>query len=257
MESFKRSIYGKVAEGLSNDLESGGFEAVGKKVLEAANIEPLYTLEQKDNQSFIESRERLNSEAGLIIANHPGYYDTFAILGALKRSDVKIVVGATNYETYKPVLGEEMLIRASADPADGLSMMRSIKEHVENGGVVIMYPSGGVDRADKENKSLNFQNGFSVIIKRCLKPDNMIYAFHIADEDVESIVEEKVSRIPGIVSAVAIDSALNINQLKERATIRVDERYSRAEEWQKVSESAERDNRNTALTEHFKNNFGI
>lgn len=256
MESLKHAIYGKTAESLTDDLEKGGFEAVGKKVLEAANLEPRYLLEEQSEQVFNESRTKLNSEAGLIIANHPGYYDTFAILNALKRSDVKIVVGVKNYETYRPILGENLLIRASADPADGLAMMRSIKDHVENGGVVILYPSGGIDRAGKKNKSFDFQNGLSVILKRCLKPDDMVYSFYIEDEDIEAVVGEKISRIPGIVSAVAADPALNINRLKERAVVRIDERYSRAEEWQKISGGAEKEDRSEALSRQFRKNFG-
>ncbi len=256
MENLKQTIYGKTAESLMSDLENGGFEAVGKKVLEAANIEPRYLLEEQGERVFNESRVRLNSEAGLIIANHPGYYDTFAILNTLKRSDVKIVVGAKNYETYKPILGEDLLIRASADPADGLAMIRSIKDHVENGGVVIIYPSGGIDRAGKKNKSFDFQNGLSVILKRCLKPDDMVYSFYIEDEDIEAVVGEKISRIPGIVSAVAADPALNINRLKERAVVRIDEKYSRAEEWQKISEGGAKDEKSEALREHFKDTFG-
>ena len=59
-----------------------------------------------------EERQKLNKEAGLIIANHPGGIDTPAILGALTRdpSELKIVVTPRGYKEYGDAFGKNYFI---------------------------------------------------------------------------------------------------------------------------------------------------
>jgi len=255
MEGFKKSIYAGTIEELKGDIEEGGLEAAAHRILEEAKITPAYTLEQESQPDFEESRNKLNTEAGLIIANHPGYYDTFLILNALKRKDVKIVVSAENYESFAPSIGEDLLIKATNEPSEAFAFIRSIKSHIESGGVVLIYPTGGVDRVNKENKDFTFENGFSVILKRCLKPNDMVYSFHIDENDIKPLVDEKISRMPGVISAISLHPSLNVNKLKDEAVVKVDERYSTAEEWQKVLEDADKETKNEMLSKHFTESF--
>ena len=111
-------------------------------------------MEQADPEEFNISRQKLNAEAGIVVANHPGYYDTFLIFNALKRKDVKIVVSKVNYDAYASLVGEEYIIKATDNPSGDPTFLKSIKSHIESGGLVIMYPTGGADRVSKENKDI-------------------------------------------------------------------------------------------------------
>ncbi|MEK7579003.1 MAG: 1-acyl-sn-glycerol-3-phosphate acyltransferase [Patescibacteria group bacterium] len=252
MEGLKKSAYLGVIKELKGEIENGGFQSVGKRVLEESKIKPVYTLEKEDPLLCDENRQKLNTEAGVVIANHPGYFDTFFILNTLKRKDVKIVVSGSNYETFGRAIGEEFLIKATRDPSEVVSFLRSIKDHIESGGLVLIYPTGGGHDNDKNPP---FENGFSVILKRCLKPTDMVYSFYIDPEDFGPLVDEKISRLSGIVSAVTVHPSFNVNRLKEEAEVRVHERYSTAEEWQEVLDSSNKKEKNQKLTEHFLGSF--
>ncbi len=257
-ENLRYNIYTNAAQELKKNAEEGGFHAAGKRALEEARIVPVYTLEQQNFSEFDENRKRLNKEAGLVISNHPGYFDTFLILNALKRKDVKIVISAENYETYAPLLGSDAFIKAGDELADVRALLDSIKTHIENGGLVMLYPSGGADRVnkeDKKNEELAFKSGFAAIVKKCLKPTDMIYSFHINTEDIEPIINETVSRHTAMASALATHPALNVNALKDDKGVRVDEKYSTAEEWQALLGDTEKAERNKILTDHYSEQF--
>ncbi len=246
-------MYAETAKNLKEEFEAGGFEAVGRKVLDEAKINPLYTLEQEDLVVFEKSRQRLNTEAGIIISNHPGYYDAFLIMNALKRKDVKIVVSKSNYATFAPIVGEECLIKATHDPKEALSF-GEIKDHIDSGGLVLLFPTGGDDRVDKsaEEAELVFEGGLSVILKRCLKPTDMVYSFYVEPEDIRPLVDEKIPRIAGVVSAINVNPALNVNQLKTSVDVKVNERYSKADEWISVMDGQDREEKSRNLALHFR-----
>ncbi len=254
MEGFKKIVYAEALSGLKDSVNEGGLEAVGKKVLDAAKITPVYTNEG-NSETFEEDRKRLNTEAGIVVANHPGYYDTFLILNALKRKDVKIIASESNFKYFAPSIGEEYLIKATNDPTQALAFLRSIKDHIDNGGLVVIFPTGGVDRVDNDPTDFMFENGFSVIIKRCLKPGDMVYSFYINPEDIAALVDETIPRTPGTISAVALHPSININKFKDDAEVRVDERYSTADEWQQIVDDSEKEEKNAALSKHFTDSF--
>jgi hypothetical protein len=256
MEGLKGDLYKIAADNLQLNLAEGGFQATGAKVLEEAKLKPVYALEQSDEAAFTEAREKLNTEAGIIIANHPGYYDTFTILNALKRKDLKIVINESNYNFFAPIVGEELLIKATDDPTEALSFIRTIKEHIESGGIVLLYPTGGTDRIGKKNPRFKFKDGISVILRKCLAPTSMVYTFYIEPEDLRPVADEKISRTAGVVSAIAGHPALNINNLKDKAEVHVKERYSTAKEWQDLISEADKEEKSEILTEHFKEIFG-
>ena len=251
MEGFKYNLYAETVDKLKDGVEEGGLQFIGQKVMEEARIKPVYKLEEAEPTIFEQSRQKLNTEAGIIIANHPGYYDTFPILNALERKDVKIVVSEANYKSFASV-GDEYIIKASNDPKEAVSFLKAIKDHIENGGVVLIYPTGGRDRVDKnsEDEQFVFEDGLSVILRKCLRPNDMVYSFYVEPEDIKPLVNESIPRTAGVVSAVNYNLP-NINKLKETSEIRVNERYSKALEWQETIAGLEREDKNRALERHF------
>lgn len=252
MEGSKYNLYAETVAELKDEVAEGGLQHLGQRIMAEAKIEPVYKLAEKDPVIFEQSRQRLNTEAGIIIANHPGYYDTFPILNSLNRTDVKIVVSERNYKALAPV-GDEYIIKASSDPKEAVAFLRAIKDHIESGGVVLIYPTGGKDRVDKDSGSdgIVFEDGLSVILRRCLKPTGMVYSFYVEPEDIKVLVDESIPRTAGVVSAVNYGLP-NVNKLKDVSEIRVNERYSKAEEWLGVMAGLDKEDRNKALEEHFK-----
>jgi 1-acyl-sn-glycerol-3-phosphate acyltransferase len=241
----------QTAENLMNEVNDadGVVSVVGKKILETSKVKPEYLLSAKGQEELSSSRYKLNHEPGIIISNHPGYFDTFAILNVLDRSDVKIVVSSGNYRELSGRLGSEYFIEARDDFNGARSLLREVKEHVDNGGVVLIYPTGGKDATHNDDPEFMFERGLSVILKKCLKPSDMVYSFYIEPEDIKNIASERVSRHKLTFAAVALDLGVNINELKDEKTIRVDERYSTAETWQTMTE------KEADLEEYFLDQF--
>jgi hypothetical protein len=253
MEDFKKNLYLSAVDTYIDGQDKVDLSSACERVLKDAKIAPKYLL--PENQAvFEESRNRLNTEPGLIIANHPGFYDNFLILNAVKRPDIKIVASDSAYEDFYSKIGEDFLIRATHDPKEIHAFMKKIKEHIDSGGVVLIYPTAGVDRVDKDN-SFEFKGGLSLILKRCMKPSDMVYSFYVDPNDIRTIVDEKVSRLPGVASAVIFDRAINSNSLKEEVEVKVGERYSTADEWLGEIADSGKDEKSSALAEHFLAQF--
>jgi len=247
VEKIKKHLYTATVNQLRPDFEKGGFGAVGSRVLETAHINPRYVLEETDAELFKESRLRLQKEAGLIIANHPGHYDTYLILNTLNRNDVKIVVSEENYDVLSTKLGSESFIKATRDPREALSFLREIKGHIEEGGVVILYPSGGGEK----DGDFSFEPGFAAIIKRCLQPNDMVYTFAIEPGSHDQAAQDKM-RAVGAASSIISNDFINPNKNKDDMTIAVHEKYTSAEQWHQALEGTTSDSREANLTQFFK-----
>ena len=75
----------KLFGNIEQDVAKRGLEALHEaidKYFEIWNVAPSYQRERDEN--FSGMREKLNHEAGIIIANHPGYMDVPAILKCKK-----------------------------------------------------------------------------------------------------------------------------------------------------------------------------
>src|SRR5262249_39335639 len=63
---------------------------VALEYLRKLNVEPQYL--RQNIPEFATMRQRLNSEPGLVIANHPGVVDTALILSMIHRNDLKVLI---------------------------------------------------------------------------------------------------------------------------------------------------------------------
>ena len=266
IKNAKESAFISIAKRLQEIREKLGFKVAIQEFLVSQRIKPLYIKEQQNREIFNENRKKLNTEAGLVISNHPYSLDSFLILNALEREDIKIVVGGTAYKILAPIFGEDKFILATVRKlSEGRDFLNTIKNHIESGGLILFFPTGGGDRVDIEG-SLSFvdgvKDGLSSIIRNCLKPSNIIYSFLIDTEDVKSLVGEKISRYIGTASEFATGDLLNINKLKKEVNIKVDEAYSVAEDWKKLirsknekSSAITREDERIILGNYFVNQF--
>lgn len=80
----------------------------------------------------------------ILAANHPGSFDTFLIAACLPRQDVKVIA------RDMPLLRQmestrQYLIFSSRDPYQKLTVIREAIEHLQRGGVLVVYPTGKMD----------------------------------------------------------------------------------------------------------------
>ncbi len=249
-----------IVEKLRHEMQSVGLEQAIQIYLEAARIQPVSVLETKNPEAFNEYRQRLATEPGIIIANHPGFFDTPLILSTLKRNDVKIIVSKSNFAQLAPIIGSDHLVEVSDEPDKMWDVLNNVKTHIHSGGVVLLYPTGGGDRVDK-GESFEFEGGFSVLVRKCLRPTDMVYSFWVHPEDIQPLIEETISRNTGAASAFAFGDAINPNRFKQTADIKFDEVCDNAESWQRLiteqTPQMSRADRNKKLAEHFRGQFSV
>ena len=80
----------------------------------------------------------------LIASNHPGTCDALVIAAAAGRADLRILASRIPFLVRLPATREHLLFTAP-DPLQRRDAMWSALRHLEAGGAVLMFPSGGID----------------------------------------------------------------------------------------------------------------
>lgn len=208
---------------------------------------------QEGKANFKENREKLNSEAGVIIANHPGVFDTVAILSLLSRDDILFMADEVNH--VKGTKIENNFIKTP----HGLSTIKEafdrVRKHIEQGGIFLIFPTAG---SESYGGDFKFKSGFrNMLTDGTLKKDTMIYSFNIQgailqipDKETE---EYKNKRLLYFAQQVIPNSQKNITAPAPLEII-LDERYTTAEEWIHVLETNPKD-KDVALSSYYLNLF--
>jgi len=80
----------------------------------------------------------------IILANHPGAYDSMAIGSAIPRTDLNIIVGKTRLYQVMPHVHPHMHY-ASQDRADSMTALRQATRHLEKGGTLLQFGAGKIE----------------------------------------------------------------------------------------------------------------
>ncbi len=80
----------------------------------------------------------------LVVSNHPGTIDGLAIASYLPRPDLKIVVSGVPFIRHLRATANH-LIYSSLDTFERMNVVRSTIRHLQDGGAVLLFPSGGID----------------------------------------------------------------------------------------------------------------
>jgi hypothetical protein len=80
----------------------------------------------------------------LLVANHPGAYDGFALISGLPRTDIKVLSSEVAiFRTLPHVV--EHLIQTDRDAYKRLRAVRTAIKHLEGGGLLLTFGSGFLD----------------------------------------------------------------------------------------------------------------
>jgi hypothetical protein len=83
----------------------------------------------------------------LIVANHPGAYDSVVITASIPRKDLKIVVSDVRVARALRSASQYFIFVPLEAPLSGGRMvaLRSMVEHLQNGGSLLIFPRGEVE----------------------------------------------------------------------------------------------------------------
>jgi len=271
---------GIMADNFKGDVEKCGMAQAAQMLLNALNIKPLF--EKENSDGYAQMRNKLNSESGIVIANHPGNFDLLCILAALDRKDLKFMVSADVHKMWSNIFGEDVVVPAlhmhetreeagkvkreknekgnlSEDEIqkrqkiahDNLLIFRSILDHVRKGGLFIYFPTGGDD--SRRTEEFQFENSFQFLVKK-MKPTDIIYSFNISLGEKEQDKRDQVLRVAGSFSDASTGGKINVSRFTEQLILKIDEEYSQASEWQGLS-SGKKEEDSVTMTRHYLEKF--
>jgi hypothetical protein len=250
IEKAKESLREHISPQIISLFSDGNLENIHEfalKHLGGLGIQPKFT--QEGNPQLEDMRKRLNTEPGVIICNHPGWGDTFEILSVLKREDLKIMMEKKYFDLLPPGISNRYFFPNERNPAKAMAVFRKIQDHIKNGGVLLIYPSGGKEQSASHHDS-TFMNGFRVLL-RGLKPEQMVYCFNINETDTANINPHK----PRIFLASEVLLHSHLDATKDPQVVRLDEVYTQAGEWQEAIKDERKDAANKRLTTKYEAMF--
>jgi 1-acyl-sn-glycerol-3-phosphate acyltransferase len=126
--------FAEVAARFDDDVAAYGFRAAARRLL------PYFTREVR-----VRGAEHIPVEGPLlVVSNHPGTVDGLVIASSLPRPDLKIVVSGVPFIRSLAATTNH-LIYSSLNTFERMNVVRSAIRHLENGGAVLIFPSGGID----------------------------------------------------------------------------------------------------------------
>lgn len=82
----------------------------------------------------------------LITSNHPGTVDGVSIVASMPRNDVKVIVGGMPFLQKLPVASKYTIVaNRHGDNVSRGNVVRQSIRHLENGGALLIFPSGQID----------------------------------------------------------------------------------------------------------------
>jgi hypothetical protein len=79
----------------------------------------------------------------LIAANHPGFFDSVALITQIPREDIKVIL-AVQYFHQLPNMRPH-LIYTDRSMGGNISVIRAAIKHLQSGGLLLLFPTGHID----------------------------------------------------------------------------------------------------------------
>ena len=80
----------------------------------------------------------------LVCSNHPGVFNSFAIISRFPRDDLKLIISGVPFTRNVPA-ASKYLLYVPEDIQGRMNALRSAIHHLQEGGMVMIFPSGRVD----------------------------------------------------------------------------------------------------------------
>jgi len=80
----------------------------------------------------------------IVASNHPGAYDSIAIISKIPRPDVKVIISDIPFFKYMPN-SRERVFYATDEPSSRVNSIRASIRHLREGGCLVIFPTGLID----------------------------------------------------------------------------------------------------------------
>lgn len=253
--SFEQRVLTIMVKKYGKTLAEHGWDAIPGvmgQYLDWLKIEPEFV--QSTEPQFPEWRHRLNTEAGIVIANHPaGHVDAPLLLSIITNPRTAIFVQERIYEAvtkgFGKYFGEEAAVEAKKHLlSNGRHEFERALEHVENGGLLVMHPTAGTDGG--KQFPTKFASGLGAFIER-LKPETMIYAFHFEFDDYANF-HNKSTKFWEQMAKASVSSLIPTSM--DSVYVKAEERYTQVADWH-VETGNRNVETNNSLVIQYKNLF--
>jgi hypothetical protein len=88
--------------------------------------------------------EKIPSSGPVVVtSNHPGAYDSVAIISKIPRTDVKVIISDIPFFKYMPNSRERVLY--ATNPSTRMNAVRESLRHLEQGGCLVIFATGLID----------------------------------------------------------------------------------------------------------------
>ena len=116
------------------EIETGGLSGAARRILPDLSIHPA-----------ARGAEEIPATGPLLmVSNHPGGFDSVAILSCIRRRDIKVVLSDAPL-TRAFVSARRYFIFAAAHAAGGAKALRGCIDHLRAGGALLIFPNGDVE----------------------------------------------------------------------------------------------------------------
>ena len=80
----------------------------------------------------------------IILSNHPGAYDSFAIISLLPRKDLKIIASETRFYQVLPHV-HPLMLYVNENPKERMMVIKDAVDHLRKGGILLQFGSGLIE----------------------------------------------------------------------------------------------------------------
>ena len=134
----------------------------------------------------------------LIASNHPGAYDSVAILSCLPRKDIKIMVSDTPFLHSLPAASQAMVFTKPG--AQGrMTAVRGMLRQMQDGGSLVIFPTGLVDPDPEvlpgaENELESWSGSLDLVMKR--EPETKLIVSIVSGVLSPACLQSLLTRLP-------------------------------------------------------------
>lgn len=116
------------------EIGSAGLPGAARSLLAELGMEPI-----------VWGERGIPEEGPLLVAsNHPGAYDSLAIMAAVPRKDLKVIISDVGLTRAFPAARELFIYAPKADAGRGRALRDAIR-HLRGGGALLVYPHAEVE----------------------------------------------------------------------------------------------------------------
>jgi hypothetical protein len=131
---YPANRFGRIAARADNEVRISGLSGGARRILPDLSLNPT-----------VRGAEDIPVDGPLlVVSNHPGGFDSVAILSCIPRKDLKVILSDVPF-TRAFSAARQYFIYISPDVIGGIATLRASIDHLKNGGALLTFAHGDVE----------------------------------------------------------------------------------------------------------------